>query len=129
MLLYPWLQASWETSHETNEMSWQVDELYPPTGHPLDGGAPSKWDSRRDPFHVRASDPGEDPVALDVGDRMPVADDVVERARLASKRGVEGSWGDRQSFLRVHHYVPDTYRRAVVEARGRADSAYADGVV
>ena len=31
--------------------------------------------------------------------------------------GVEGSWGDRMSFLRAHSLVRDVYRQDVVSAR------------
>eukprot|EP00966_Prymnesium_polylepis_P181536 4205021-Prymnesium_polylepis.1 len=51
---------------------------------------------------------------------MPPAADINERAALAAKHGVEGSWGDRMSFMRAHYLVPDTYRHDVVAARARA---------
>ena len=40
------------------------------------------------------------PTQLDVGDRMPAADDTGERARLAERHGVEGSWGARSLLTR-----------------------------
>ena len=63
------------------------------------------------------------------GDRMPLADDLVERAHLASKHSVEGSWGDRASFMRVHHLVRDNYRHAVVDARAAQADVTANGVI
>ena len=69
------------------------------------------------------------PVELDTGDRMEPAEDIDERAAQAKFHGVEGSWGDRNSFLRAHHLVPDNYRKAIVEARGRADTEFSNGVI
>ena len=58
------------------------------------------------------------PVELDTGERFEAAADLVERTRQSRLHGVEGSWGDRMSFLRAHNLVRDVYRQDVVEARG-----------
>ena len=66
---------------------------------------------------------------LDVGDRMPLADDNWERAHQSKMKGVEGSWGDRMSFLRAHHLVPDKYRHAIVAARNAETSHFTNGEI
>ena len=48
---------------------------------------------------------------------METAEDSVMRAELTAKEGVEGSWGDRLSFLRAHSLIPDVYRKDVAAAR------------
>ena len=93
-------KAGWHVEFEENEFGGVVDELYPPYGHPADGGVPSRWDARRDPFHTLGEEAKVNPTQLDVGDRMPLADDNWERAHQSKMKGVEGSWGDRMSFLR-----------------------------
>ena len=57
------------------------------------------------------------PVELDTGDRFEAAEDLVVRTRQSRLHGVEGSWGDRTSFLRAHHLVRDVYRQDVAAAR------------
>ncbi len=44
-------------------------------------------------------------------------------------KGVEGSWGDRMSFLRAHHLVPDKYRHAIVAARNAETSHFTNGEI
>ena len=124
-------KAGWQVKDEypEAEVGWKVPQLYAPTGHPKSKGVPSPWDQIADPFHTRGDEALVRPVQLDVGDRMPGAEDTDERARLAERHGVEGSWGDRMSFLRAHSLVRDQYRRAVVEARGDARSVGANGVI
>ena len=124
-------KAGWQVKDEypEAEVGWKVPQLYAPTGHPKSKGVPSPWDQISDPFHTRGDESLVRPVARDVGDRMPSADDSGERARLAQRHGVEGSWGDRMSFLRAHSLVKDQYRRAVVEAHGDARSVGANGVI
>ena len=61
----------------------------------------------------------EMPVELDTGDRFLPAEDAVQRAVQSALHGVEGSWGDRMSFLRAHALVRDNYRMDVVAARKR----------
>ena len=117
-------------TYEKNENNWKLDPFYSPSGHPKLKGVPSKWDARRDPFHTRGELARTQPTDLHMGERMPLAVDLVERAQLASNQGVEGSWGDRASFLRVHHLVRDKYRQAVVDARtGRTDTTFSNGVI
>ncbi len=124
-------KAGWQVKDEypEAEVGWKVPQLYAPTGHPKSKGVPSPWDQIADPFHTRGDEALVRPVQLDVGDRMPGAEDTDERARLAERHGVEGSWGDRMSFLRAHSLVPDQYRRAVVAARGESRSVGANGVI
>ena len=105
---------------QPNYFSWRADPLYPSTGHSSAGGRPSEWDARRDPFHTRGIEAATTPTQDFVDDRMSAAEDLDERMALASKHGVEGSWGDRKSFMRAHYLVPDTYRRDVVAARRKA---------
>ena len=124
-------KAGWQVkdAYPEAEVGWKVPQLYVPTGHPISKGVPSPWDQLKDPFHARGDEALVRPTQLDVGDRMPSADDTGERARLAERHGVEGSWGDRMSFLRAHSLVPDQYRRTVVAARGEARSVGANGVI
>jgi hypothetical protein len=56
---------------------------------------------------------------MDTGDRFEPAEDVQVRASHGIDHGVEGSWGDRRSFLRAHNLVPDVYMKKVVAARAR----------
>ena len=124
-------KAGWDVKDDYPEadVGWSTPQLYVPTGHPLSKGVPSPWDQLKDPFHTRGEESLVTPTQLEVGDRMPKADDVEERARLAQRHGVEGSWGDRMSFLRAHSLVPDTYRHTVVAARGDTQSVSANGVI
>jgi hypothetical protein len=124
-------KAGWDVKDDYAEadVGWSTPQLYVPTGHPLSKGVPSPWDQLKDPFHTRGEESLVTPTQLEVGDRMPKADDVEERARLAQRHGVEGSWGDRMSFLRAHSLVPDTYRHTVVAARGDTQSVSANGVI
>ena len=123
-------KSSWQLDFEQNDLGFVTPPLYEPTGHPLNGGVPSEWDARRDPFHASGPGARERPVEDDVGDRMEPAEDVVVRAELSRYHGVEGSWGDRASFLRAHHLVRDVYRQDVVEARREvAGISGANGVV
>tara|TARA_B110001452_G_scaffold247239_1_gene233164 strand:- start:501 stop:1772 length:1272 start_codon:yes stop_codon:yes gene_type:complete len=124
-------KAGWQTKEDYPEadIGWKVPELYPSRGHPLSKGVPSPWDQQSDPFHTEGAAALLSPTELDVGDRMPPADDFDERARFAAHHGVEGSWGDRMSFLRAHSLVPDKYRHAVVAARGEAKASFANGVI
>jgi len=122
-------KAGWHVEFEENEFGGVVDELYPPYGHPADGGVPSRWDARRDPFHTLGEEAKVNPTQLDVGDRMPLADDNWERAHQSKMKGVEGSWGDRMSFLRAHHLVPDKYRHAIVAARNAETSHFTNGEI
>ena len=112
--------AAWEVPSAANQYVWRVDPLYAARGHPLARGRPSDWDARADPFHTRGAEARLSPTATDTGDRMPPAEDSREAGVLASKSGVEGSWGDRKSFLRAHYLVPDTYRHKVIAARQAA---------
>ena len=121
-------QSAWQVTFDENEYGPRVEELYPPAGHPLNEGRPSPWDAPRDPFHAIAEHAAWMPVELDTGDRMNAAEDLVMRTRQAAKHGHEGSWGDRMSFLRAHHLVPDTYRQDVVAARN-AFVSEANGVM
>lgn len=114
-------QTAWQVESAENDFVWRVPPLYPESGHPGNRGRPSRWDGRSDPFHVRGPDAATTPVATHVGERMPLAEDNLERVALTSRAGVEGSWGDRRSFLRAHYLVPDTYRQAVIAARKAAD--------
>ena len=52
-----------------------------------------------------------------------------ERAHQSKMKGVEGSWGDRMSFLRAHHLVPDKYRHAIVAARNAETSHFTNGEI
>jgi len=110
-------QASWLVSYPTNEYGAIVPPLYPAAGHPAQNGRPSEWDTYRDPFHTVGARGRMQPVELEIGDRMEPAADIEQRAHQATFHGVEGSWGDRLSFLRAHHLVRDQYRRDVVQAR------------
>jgi hypothetical protein len=110
-------KAAWQVEFSENEYGSHVEPLYPATGHPLNGGRPSPWDAPRDPFHTEGADASWMPVELDTGDRMEPAHDLTERIAQAKYHGVEGSWGDRMSFLRAHSLVPDTYRKDVVASR------------
>ena len=103
-----------------NEFGWRADPLYEATGHPSLGGQPDETDARADPFHTRGPDAYFTPTQQFVDDSLPPAADIDQRALLAQKHGVEGSWGDRASFMRAHYLVPDTYRHDVVAARARA---------
>ena len=108
---------AWQVAFEENEYGGFVPELYPPAGHPLNEGRPSPWDAAQDPFHARGASAAEMPVELDTGDRFEAAEDLVVRTRQSRLHGVEGSWGDRTSFLRAHHLVRDVYRQDVAAAR------------
>ena len=90
----------------------------------------TRLDSHRKTVYMssRMQQPG-DPTQLDVGDRMPLADDNWERAHQSKMKGVEGSWGDRMSFLRAHHLVPDKYRHAIVAARNAETSHFTNGEI
>ena len=102
-----------------NDYGPLVEPLYPACSHPAHGGRPNEWDQRRDPFHARGASGAELPVELDVGDRFEPAEDVDERAAQSQRHGVEGSWGDRRSFMRAHGLIPDVYRQDVADARRR----------
>ena len=110
-------KAAWQVTFEENDFGSFAPELYPPSGHPLNEGRPSPWDAPRDPFHAQGASAEWQPVELDVGDRMEPAEDLVVRTAQERLHGVEGSWGDRKSFLRAHAPVPDVYRKDVVAAR------------
>ena len=110
-------RAAWQVAFEENNFGAHVEELYPPTGHPLNNGRPSPWDVPADPFHARGASAQFRPVELDTGDRFELAEDLVVRERQSVNQGVEGSWGDRMSFLRAHNRVRDVYRQEVVEAK------------
>ena len=99
-------KSAWQVAFEQNEFGSFAPELYPPTGHPLNNGRPSLWDSPSDPFHAQGASAGWRPVELETGDRMEPAEDLVARTHQAKYHGVEGSWGDRKSFLRAHSLVP-----------------------
>ena len=112
-------KAAWQVAFDANHFGSHVEPLYSPTGHELSEGRPSEWDGYRDPFHATGPSGSWQPVDLDVGDRMNPAADEVARARHSQYSGVEGSWGDRTSFLRAHNLVPDIYRQDIVAARAR----------
>lgn len=112
-------KAAWQVSYEANEYGSSVPALYSPVGHPLNRGKPNEWDSYRDPFHALGESAQWRPVELDTASRFEPASDVAVRAQHAAEHGVEGSWGDRVSFLRAHHLVPDVYRQDIVAARAR----------
>ena len=76
-----------------------------------------QWDVPADPFHARGASAQFRPVELDTGDRFELAEDLVVRERQSVNQGVEGSWGDRMSFLRAHNRVRDVYRQEVVAAK------------
>ena len=116
-------KSAWQVTFEQNEFGAFAHELYPPSGHPRNDGRPSPWDAARDPFHAQGDSAAWQPVELDVGDRMEPASDLVMRTAQAKMHGVEGSWGDRKSFLRAHALVPDVYRKDVVAARAAAREA------
>ena len=59
----------------------------------------------------RSTRAGRRPVELDTGDRFELAEDLVVRERQSVNQGVEGSWGDRMSFLRAHNRVRDVLHR------------------
>ena len=109
--------SAWQVTFETNEFGGVAPELYPPAGHARNRGRSSPWDAPQDPFHARGASAAERPVELDTGDRFLAAEDLVARTRQSALHGVEGSWGDRMSFLRVHSLVRDVYRQNVVAAR------------
>ena len=112
-------QAAWQVPYAENDFGSIVRELYSPKGHPLNRGRPSKWDSHSDPFHATGESAAWNPVEMDTGDRFEPAEDVQVRASHGIDHGVEGSWGDRRSFLRAHNLVPDVYMKKVVAARAR----------
>jgi hypothetical protein len=111
------LRPAWQVAFDTNEFGSKVDEMSPPAGHALNDGRPSPWDAPADPFHARGLSAAWQPVELDTGDRFLPAEDLVVRAAHSRLHGVEGSWGDRMSFLRAHSLVRDIYRQDVVSAR------------
>ena len=114
-------KSAWQAvdQYDHNYFGPSAEPLYPSSGHPLNGGRPSQWDSHRDPFHGTGASAAWLPVELDVGERFDPAADLAERARHSAHHGVEGSWGDRRSFLRAHSLVPDVYRQDVAAARMR----------
>ena len=77
---------------------------------------PASNDCTGDPFHTTGDSAAWSPVQLDTSGQLELAEDVDERASYAQHQGVHGSWGDRKSFLRAHHLVPDTYRKDVIMA-------------
>jgi hypothetical protein len=123
-------KAAWQVAFDANDYGSLVEPLYPPSGHTLNLGRPSAWDSHRDPFHARGEAARWQPVELDAGERLEPAEDVTVAAAHASKHGVEGSWGDRKSFMRAHSLVPDTYRQGMAAARVAAlGEAINNGVI
>ena len=110
-------KAAWQVTFERNEFGSFAPELYPASGHALNEGRPSPWDAPRDPYHAQGPSAAVQPVELDAGDRMDPSEDLVVRTAQAALHGVEGSWGDRKSFLRAHALIPDRYRVSVVTAR------------
>ena len=89
----------------------------------------SRYETRTERAYEAGEEAKVNPTQLDVGDRMPLADDNWERAHQSKMKGVEGSWGDRMSFLRAHHLVPDKYRHAIVAARNAETSHFTNGEI
>ena len=117
-------RPAWQVAFETNEFGGFTPELYPPSGHVANRGRPSPWDAPQDPFHTRGPAAAEMPVSLDTGDRFEPAADLVMRTRQSALHGIEGSWGDRMSFLRAHSLVRDNYRQDVVAAKRAFKEVY-----
>lgn len=119
-------RPAWQVAFEQNEYGGYAPESYPPAGHERNHGRPSPWDAPSDPFHARGESARTRPVELDTGDRFAAAEDLVARTRQSAMHGVEGSWGDRTTFLRAHSLVRDNYRQDIVKARAAFREAQAN---